>query len=261
MRISASDVSEAGGGRRLSDRFARAAGACATQAELRALLNDVVPALGFQYFALIDHSTGAGSGRATRIDNYPPRWAEEWLAQHATDDPVHVASRRTNMGFAWSQLPSLVSLEQRHRRILDCARFHGLGGGFTVPANVPGEPSASCSFAVAPGRELPNERLCSAELVGVHALCAARRLRPVSPPVQRPRLSRREVQCLALVAAGKTDWEIAHILGLSPHTARYYVKRLRTAYDTVSRAQLVAYGLRDSWIGFDDAIPPNGRIG
>ena len=33
--------------------------------------------------------------------------------------------------------------------------------------------------------------------------------------------------------------------------------RARAAYHTVSRAQLVAYGLRDSWISFEDAIPPN----
>jgi LuxR family quorum-sensing system transcriptional regulator CciR len=63
---------------------------------------------------------------------------------------------------------------------------------------------------------------------------------------------------LRLVALGKTDWEIAKILGLSLHTARQYVKSARAAYDTVSRTQLVAYGLRDAWISFEDAIPPNG---
>jgi DNA-binding CsgD family transcriptional regulator len=65
-------------------------------------------------------------------------------------------------------------------------------------------------------------------------------------------------ECLRLVALGKSDWEIAHILGISPHTAHQYVKRARAAYDTVSRAQLVAYGLRDAWISFEDAIPPDG---
>ena len=74
----------------------------------------------------------------------------------------------------------------------------------------------------------------------------------------RPRLSRRELQCLRLVALGKTDWEIAWVLGLSIHTARQYVKRARAAYDTVSRTQLVVYGLRDAWISFEDAIRPDG---
>lgn len=124
-----------------------------------------------------------------------------------------------------------------------------------MPANVPGEPSASCSFAVRAGRDIPVSRLRCAELIGAYALRAARRLRPASARPQRPRLSRREVQCLRLVALGKTDWEIARILGLSPETAHQYVKRARAAYDVVSRTQLVVYGLRDAWISFEDAIP------
>jgi LuxR family quorum-sensing system transcriptional regulator CciR len=152
----------------------------------------------------------------------------------------------------------LIRLEPRHRAILSRSRHHGLGAGFTIPANVPGEPSASCSFAVRVGSELPASSLPCAELVGVRALSAARRLRRGRRAARPPRLSRREVQCLRLVALGKTDWEIGRILGLSVHTARQYVKHARAVYDTVSRTQLVVYALRDAWISFEDAIPPDG---
>jgi LuxR family quorum-sensing system transcriptional regulator CciR len=246
--------------RRLGDRFAEAAEACGDLPQLGALLGDVALQLGFDHFALLDHASLARpSGALLRIDNYPEDWAAE-LVTHAyvAHDPVHLASRRTNAGFGWSELGKLIRLDRRHRTILARSRHHGLGDGFTVPANVPGEPSASCSFAVRAGREIPNQRLRCAELVGAHALRAARRLRPAVAVRQPPRLSRREVQCLRLVALGKTDWEIAKILGLSLHTARQYVKSARAAYDTVSRTQLVAYGLRDAWISFEDAIPPNG---
>jgi LuxR family quorum-sensing system transcriptional regulator CciR len=57
------------------------------------------------------------------------------------------------------------------------------------------------------------------------------------------------------VAAGKTDWETARILGISVETARQYVKRARAAYDVVTRAQLVVHGLHDEWVTFEDAIP------
>lgn len=249
--------------RRLSDRFAEAAEACGNLPELRAILADVTLDLGFHYFALLDHANLAGHSKETvRIDNYPEDWVEELLARgYAVDDPVHVASRRTNTGFGWCELGRLIRLERRHKTILLRSRHHGLAGGFTVPANVPGEPSASCSFAVRTGCEIPLGQLHCAELVGAHALRAARRLRPLPPPPQRPPLSRREVQCLRLVALGKTDWEIGRVLGISTHTARQYVKRIRAAYDSVSRAQLVAYGLRDAWISFPDAIPPDWGMG
>ena len=246
--------------KRLSDRFAEAAQACGDLPQLGALLGDIALELGFNHFALLDHASLAGSPNGYfRIDNYPHEWVEELVGcGYCVDDPVHLASRRTNAGFQWCELGTLIGVERRHRRILSRSRHHGLGNGFTVPANVPGEPSSSCSFAVRAGTELPLARLRCAELVGAHALRAARRLRPSPTAPQRPPLSPREVQCLRLVAVGKTDWEIARILGLSTHTARQYVKRARAAYDAVSRTQLVAYGLRDAWISFEDAIPPNG---
>lgn len=140
--------------------------------------------------------------------------------------------------------------------ILERSRRFGLGEEMTVPVNVPGEPGGSCSFAVRRGAELPRERIQCAELVGVHAFAAARRLvgRPcISSP---PHLSRRELQCLRLAAAGKTDGEIGLILGLSGETARQYVKRARAAYDVVTRTQLVVLGLRDDWISFDEGLDP-----
>ena len=245
--------------RRLSDAFAEAARACGDLPRLRALLDDATRELGFAYFALLDHSSPAGENPVrVRIDNYPADWVKEFTARGYGDhDPVHLASRRTNVGFGWRELERLIPMQRRHNMILARSRRFGLGAGMTVPANVPGEPSASCSFAMRAGQDLPAARLHCAELIGAHALCAARRLRP-SAQQPRPHLSRRELQCLRLVALGKTDWEIACILGLSPHTARQYVKRARRAYDTVSRTQLVVYGLRDSWISFDDAFPSSG---
>jgi LuxR family transcriptional regulator, quorum-sensing system regulator CciR len=245
--------------RRLSDLFVEAARACTDLPQLGTLLGDISRELGFHYFALLDHASLSGTNPGlVRIDNYPDGWVQELVTRgDAADDPVHLASRRTNAGFGWSDLGNLIRLERRHISILARSRTHGIGAGLTIPANVPGEPSASCSFAVRTGRDIPVARLRCAELVGAHALCAARRLRPAAAR-ERPHLSRREIQCLKLVALGKTDWEIAHILGLSPHTARQYVMRARAAYDTVSRAQLVAYGLRDAWISFEEAIPPNG---
>jgi LuxR family transcriptional regulator, quorum-sensing system regulator CciR len=245
--------------RRLSDYFAEAARSCQDLSDLGALLGEITRELGFDHFALLDHASLGATGRGLlRIDNYPEAWVEEIVVRdYAADDPVHLASRRTNAGFRWCDIGSLIRIERRHADILERSRRFGLGSGMTVPANVPGEPSASCSFVVRAGLELPAARLHCAELIGAHALSAARRLRPEAPR-QRPHLSRRELQCLRLVALGKTDWEIAQILGLSPHTTSQYVKSARAAYDTVSRTQLVVHGLRDAWISFEDAIPPFG---
>lgn len=248
---------------RLIDQFDEKARHCASVAELRQLLEDVALELGFDHFALLHHSSLARrSPRLIRIDTYPAGWEEELLARgFASDDPVHLASGRTNAGFAWDELGDLIPLSARHRAILVQSASFGIGPGYTVPANIPGEPAGSCSFAVRTGRTLPGKRLLCAEQIGAHAFRAARRLHDYPALGARAPLSRRQIQCLGLVAAGKTDWEIARILGLSAETVHHYVKAARAACDVVSRTQLVVRGLRDAWIGFDDAIPPDGRMG
>jgi len=53
-------------------------------------------------------------------------------------------------------------------------------------------------------------------------------------------LTERERDALALVAEGKTDWEISVILGLSEATARFHVDNGRRKLGAVNRAQAVA---------------------
>jgi DNA-binding CsgD family transcriptional regulator len=246
--------------KRLVDRFAESAASCQDVAQLRTLLEDAARDLGFDHFALLHHSSLFASGEARiRIDNYPEAWVEELRSRNLTShDPVHLASRRTSSAFSWHDIASIIRLGDRHKAILTRSRYFGIGVGFTVPANVPGEPSGSCSFAVRTGAELPLQRLMCAELVGTHAFRAARRILGLPRRQDRPHLSRREIQCLQLLAAGKSDWEAATILGISVETARQYVKRARAAYDVATRTQLVVHGLRDEWLTFEDAIPPTG---
>ena len=245
---------------RLIDHFEAKAGLCSNDGDLRSLLEDATRELGFDYFALLHHASLASPRRGLiRIDTYPTGWDGE-LAAHGLigGDPVHHASVRTNIGFTWSELPGLVVIGHREREVLERGRRFDIGDGFTIPVNVPGEPGGSCSFAVRAGVDLPIQRLLSAEQVGAHAFRAARRIHDYPASARCPHLSRRERQCIRLLAAGKTDWEIAAILGISVETAHQYVKRARAAYDVVSRAQLVACGLRDALVSFDEAIPPDG---
>ena len=60
-------------------------------------------------------------------------------------------------------------------------------------------------------------------------------------PGQRPSLSPRELDALAFVAEGKTDWEISVIMGISQTTARFHVDQARRKLHAVNRAQAVAH--------------------
>ncbi|MFN3727831.1 MAG: autoinducer binding domain-containing protein [Allosphingosinicella sp.] len=226
------------------------------QAELKSVLADITRELGFAHFALSHHVYPSSSSEpAMRIHNYPEEWERIYDQERlGRTDPVHRACQMTAVGFAWSQLPNMIPLTRRDRWMMRAAAKQGLGSGFTVPAHVPGEVNGSCSFATAKGKPLPAEHLATAQLVGAYAFEAARRLlkRERQRLYDPARVSNRERDCLIWVARGKSDSEIATILGISPETVHQYVKSARANYDAVSRSQLVAHALFSGTISFMD---------
>ena len=63
-------------------------------------------------------------------------------------------------------------------------------------------------------------------------------------PTPLPKLSRREIQVLRLLAAGTTTQQIAETLSIRPLTARNHVSRLLTKLGVDSRLQAVVYASR-----------------
>lgn len=153
-------------------------------------------------------------------------------------------------------MPKLVDLARNHLRILSEAKRHGLRTGLSVPVGVMGEPHGCCSFATNTD-ELPSPWYRrAAALIGADAFREARRLHGFPARAKRlPRLSDRKLECLELVAIGKTDPEIALILGLKDCTVRSYMVQLREDFGVVSRAQLAVEALRFGLVDYNDAIP------
>lgn len=248
--------------RRLVDRFVAKAASSESFPELSYAISEAAVELGFSFFALVHHrAVDLQSGSFIRLHNYPTAWVEQrkkLVMQF--EDPVHQASRHTNVAFAWRDIGSVVALSRKQRDLLEASSRFGIGEGLTVPVNIPGEPAGSVSFATRRGDKLMTQSLQSAYIIGAYAFDTARRLYGPMTHLERPHLSRREVQCVRLVAIGKTDWEIAKILGISFETVRQYLKHARRSYGVVTRTQLVVAALRDDWISLDEvALSPAFR--
>jgi LuxR family quorum sensing-dependent transcriptional regulator len=61
-------------------------------------------------------------------------------------------------------------------------------------------------------------------------------------------LSPREVECLGLAAAGKSEWEISRILGISEHTSEKHLLNAKMKLGAVNRVQAVAEAIRRGFI-------------
>lgn len=240
------------------DAFVEGVRGATTVPELRTFLEEISAELGFSYFALVQHvDVNDTSSDAIRIHNYPdPLEHFHDQEQLGCSDPVHRACQRTTLGFAWSELPNFIRLTARDLKILQMASSEGIGDGFTVPAHLPGECSGSCSFATRKGAHLKVGNLALAQLVGAFAFQAGRRLiRLKNEGFSRPvHVSDRERECLIWIARGKSDADIATILGISAHTVHQYVKQVRASYDVVSRSQLIAHALYSGTISFLDVV-------
>jgi LuxR family transcriptional regulator, quorum-sensing system regulator CciR len=237
------------------DAFVRDVRGLETQEALAGALAEVSRDLGFRYFALTHHVDVRRSSAAIRIHNYPDGWAE-WFDEQAlgATDPVHRASNVTSVGFAWSKLPEMISLTADDRSVLDLARRQGIGEGFTVPAHVPGEAHGSCSFACVTGERFADEHVALLQLVGAFAFEAARRMQRMQFAQGPIVLTDRQRECVMWAARGKSDWEIARILGISGETVGEHLRHARERYGVGKRTLVAIHALFDGTIGFLDVL-------
>lgn len=224
--------------------------------ELQSLVGGISREIGFDNFSLFRHDVGSRAD-TIRITDYPEDWVSIVVERrYYVDDPVYQASRRTGVGFRRADLHQHLSPTARQVEILEQAEAVGLGDWFAVPAHVANETSGLATFIVRTGRELPERSLPAAQLVGAFGYEAARRLRrrASSAPAGPVALTPRQVDCLLLVARGKTDWEVGRILGLSEETVGKYMDDARRRYDVSRRSQLVVRALYDGHFSIQDAV-------
>ncbi|WP_176599352.1 MULTISPECIES: LuxR family transcriptional regulator [Sphingobium] len=247
---------------RVAQEFADAARRTEGLADLERLLLQTAAELGFDYFALIhhvDHRIGA-KGRTIRLENYPASWVEKFLEQKLYSwDPIHMASYGTNLAFAWSDVPDMIHLTKKHKDVLSSAMREGLGDGITVPANLPGEANGSFSFAVRAGKSLPRKHLNAVQLIGSIAFNTARELSAKamtvsSSPSSPIHLSPRQLDCLVLAGRGKSDWEIAKILGIAEDTVTQHLDMARERYGVARRVQMIIRAVHDGKIALTDLL-------
>ena len=240
----------------LAERIARLLNEAACEQQLRDALAETTARLGFSYFALAQHVPKVKE-QGFRLHSYPETWEHIYDAQDLTiSDPVHRASQRTSIGFAWADLPRLIALTTTDKRILARARGRGLGDGFTVPAHVPGEVNGTCTFAMATGRTLPKRALPIAQLAGAFAFESARRIwqqRTRTVPA-RITLTDRQRDCVLWMAQGKSDWAISRILDIGTHTVSQHLHQARERMGVDNRTSLAVWALYDGIISFNDVI-------
>ncbi|MGY2051889.1 LuxR family transcriptional regulator [Methylobacterium sp. JK268] len=178
------------------------------------------------------------------INTYPDAWVRRYHARgYILQDPIVRGLDGRMAGIAWSDPGFCPADDRAARRVLDEAGEFGLRSGFTLPLPTPDGDLAVVNFV---GEHLTLDPAArgTLTLVGTYALgqvllLGGAEVEPFAEP-----LSPRERESLQWAAEGKSDHEIADVMGISEHGAIRHLRAVRRKLGTTSRAHAVALGLR-----------------
>ena len=179
------------------------------------------------------------------------RVTDEWLTLYIREkynrvDPAFRLCRRTTEPFIWADAPYDAEREPRTAEFVRRVEDFGLTNGLMVPIpRIPGR-----SGVVWFGGSKPDLNIQTLPSLHFLALYSFEHLRKLRPPLyeKRPLLTRREVEVLAWVAAGKTAWEIGEILNIAKRTVDEHTQAVIRKLGTANRAHAVALAVRDHLI-------------
>lgn len=175
------------------------------------------------------------------FQDWPPDWIELYTRRNFLAADYMVAEARRRIApFTWLEAKAERTLSRAEQDIWDAAAEWGWTDGFSVPIYGPGGYFGLVAMA---GQERPMPPAVRGELHQLafltHERCRALTgLKPVSDP--QTVLTHRELECIRWVAAGKTDMEIAGLLGMSQTTARTHIDQARRKLGARTRSQAVA---------------------
>jgi DNA-binding CsgD family transcriptional regulator len=209
---------------------------------------------GYEYVACSSHVDPLRPKPGTvSIVNYPRPWLEQYSASDfARIDPVFLAARTKAAPFNWRDYVGAMQLNREQRRMLWEAANYGIADGMTIPLRSPDVIPASCSL-IAGSDGVDPLLMAPTLLVVIYGHGAMhRRLNPARVQAEPVVLTPRERDCLALAGAGKSDWAIGELLGISVHTVHNAIERAKKRYGVSHRVQAVVRAVFDGQILIDD---------
>jgi DNA-binding CsgD family transcriptional regulator len=212
--------------------------------ELNSLLLFQASPYGVERFACaqvgrVDTPSALGRIVGTEKSDWIDRYRREGLI--ARDHSVRRAIVNPTP-FTWQESAAEVANDYRSFYIFEAARDHGIVSGLFVPIHCGDGALDVVSFTGSKVDDDPESK-SSLHLLAIYYQAATARLSRVELANDNPIITNRQIECLHWVAAGKTDWEIGAILGLSEATINRHVERAKERLGVKTRVQAVVEAL------------------
>ena len=209
----------------------------------RQALFDLAHSIGLDkvMYAVV-HSRHAQYEHAFVQTNYAPLWRERYDAERfAYVDPTVGHCLISTLPIVWepqafSTPGSLLLYEE--------AASHGMRTGVTLPIHGPNGEVGLLSLAsdVAPGEKFSRDiahNMGGLTLIRDYAFASSLSFAHPEGSEAVPRLTRRELEVLNWVMAGKSSWEISMIIRCSEATINFHLANVRQKFNVNTRQQAV----------------------
>ena len=214
-------------------------------------VNAFLQNVGGDYFVGAQIVFPGGALRPTNLlGNYRHDWLDFYRKNHLLlDDPAAYHMRWGPQPFTWSWLGKNLDLTASQQMVMNEPRNFGLSEGLVLP--IYGPKGAIAGFSVAGEFFRPGSREVAAIQMVLsaaynHALHITKLFEAVSPA----KLTKRQRECLNWVQHGKSNQDIAAILGISAGTVKDHIDAAKKAFDVGSRIEAVMAAHRENLLGF-----------
>jgi len=162
-------------------------------------------------------------------------------------DPAVRMLQSQSRPFAWSEAARRFDSPMGRRVLEACAEHTGSREGFVVPVRDTDRALLTAAFS-GPELDLAVDARGALHLAGYWFATRGRELiDAIGVDFDCP-LTPRQLECLHWVHHGKSDWEIAQILGVSPRTVHNHVEAAKAALNTPKRFLAAQEAWRRGWL-------------
>ena len=215
-----------------------------TTAACTALLLEILEPFEVQTFACGETDLAHRSRSVFYVIEWPDCWRDHYMRSGLVEhDPVVDALAHRKAPFTWGDLRRDRTISSIGAKNLRLVMDLGWTDGLVVPVPRRGTQYGLVSF-VTRGSAFDDRAKGILSLLSVNFLERVRCLAPTCgfaiPPAG---LTAREIACLALVARGYTDREVAAEVGIAQTTAHEHVENAKRKLATSSRAEATAVAI------------------
>jgi len=174
---------------------------------------------------------------------YISDWPDELKAQRRSQmailhDPIAICALRSKRPFTWAEARAHAS--RMGRKVVDLVHDYGITDGMMFPMHALQSISGGVSLGGSRKTDLSVTQVKELEIVCQTAYYHLEGMLGPFPYQKLAELTRRETECVQFAAAGKSNWEIAKILGIEEDTVKKTLRRAGGKLGAINRAHIVA---------------------